>query len=109
MLRRILISIIALTVPVVYPIGMAMGVDPIHLCILLVINLQLGTITPPLGLNVYAVAGVTKLPVTAVLKSTMPFFFLMLAFMVIMIFTPDLSTWLPNVVVKPVHFGGLGG
>jgi len=103
------LAIIALTVPVVYPIGMAMGINPIHLCILLVINLQLGTITPPLGLNVYAVAGVTKQPVTAVLKATMPFFFVILVFMCALVFLPQLTTWLPTVVVKPVHFGGLGG
>jgi len=103
------LAIIALTVPVVYPIGMAMGINPIHLCILLVINLQLGTITPPLGLNVYAVAGVTKEPVTSVLKATMPFFFVILVFMCALVFLPQLTTWLPTVVVKPVHFGGLGG
>jgi len=103
------LAIIALTVPVIFPIGMALGINPIHLGILLVINCQLGTITPPLGLNVYAVSGVTKLPVASVLRATMPFFFVVLVFMIAMIFTPVLSTWLPTMVVKPVHFAGLLG
>jgi len=99
------LAIIALTVPVVFPIGMAMGVDPLHLGILLVLVCQLGTITPPLGLNVYAVAGVAKMPVYDVLKATMPFFFVVLAFLLMMVFTPGLATWLPNIVVKPIVFG----
>ena len=102
------LAIIALTVPVVFPIGMTMGVDPLHLGILLVLVCQLGTITPPLGLNVYAVAGVAKMPVYDVLKATTPFFLVILVFLVIMVFTPGLTTWLPNVVVKPVVFGGIG-
>lgn len=102
------LAIIALTVPVVYPIATALGIDSLHFAVLLVINLQLGTITPPLGLNVYAVAGVAKLPVYDVLKATTPFFFVILAFMVVMIFIPELCTWLPNIVVKQVVFGGMG-
>ena len=102
------LAIIALTVPVVFPIGMTMGVDPLHLGILLVLVCQLGTITPPLGLNVYAVAGVAKMPVYDVLKATTPFFLVILVFLIIMVFTPGLTTWLPNVVVKPIVFGGIG-
>jgi C4-dicarboxylate transporter DctM subunit len=102
------LAIIALTIPVVYPLGMALGVDPVHLCVILVINLQLGTLTPPLGLNVYAVAGAARLPVYNVFKTSIPFFIVTLIFLVVTVLVPSLSTWLPSVLVTPVEFAGLG-
>ncbi|MCK9356640.1 MAG: TRAP transporter large permease [Dehalococcoidia bacterium] len=102
------LAILALTVPVVYPLGLALGVDPIHLCVLLVLNLQIGTLTPPLGLNVYAVAGCAKLPVVDVFRTSIPFFFAILAFLIVVVLLPSLSTWLPSLVVNTVVFAGLG-
>lgn len=103
------VAIIALTVPVIFPVAQTLGVHPLHLGILLVVNCQLGTITPPLGLNLYAVSGVSKIPVYDILRATMPFFVVILLFLALMVFTPQLATWLPEVVVKPVEFVGLRG
>jgi len=103
------LAILALTVPVVYPLGLALGVDPVHLCVLLVLNLQIGTLTPPLGLNVYAVAGAARLAVYDVFKTSIPFFWVIMAFLVAAVLIPSMSTWLPSLVVQKVVFAGLEG
>jgi len=93
---------ILLTVPVVFPIGLALGVNPLHLGILLVLNCQLGTITPPVGLNLYAVSGVSGIPVSDVLRGTTPYFFGILAMLIFMVFEPKIATWLPGLLFHAV-------
>jgi C4-dicarboxylate transporter DctM subunit len=99
-------GMILLTIPVVFPIAKALGVDPLHFGVLMTINVELGTITPPVGFNLYAVSGIGKIPVDQVLRGVLPFFLTMLAFLFFMIFMPDLCTWLPGLIFKPIQFGG---
>lgn len=99
-------AMLLLTVPVIFPISVNLGIDPLHLGILLVLNCQLGTITPPMGLNLYAVSGVTHVPIYDILRAVVPFFLVIFAFLIIMVFTPGVATWLPNLVFAPVQFGG---
>ena len=99
------IAMILLTVPVVFPIAKALEIDPLHLGVLMTINIELGVITPPVGFNLYAVSGIGRIPVNTVLRGSMPFFFVMLAFLVFLIFMPGLATWLPEIVFKPIEFG----
>jgi C4-dicarboxylate transporter DctM subunit len=99
-------AMILLTVPVVFPIAQALDIDPLHLGILMTINIELGVITPPVGFNLYAVSGIGRIPVNLVLKGAAPFFFIMLAFLVFMIFMPGLTSWLPDLIFKPIQFGG---
>ena len=101
------IAMIALTVPVIFPVGMALGIDPLHLGILLVLDCQLGCITPPLGLALYAVAGVAHVSIYDVLRATIPFFVVVMAFMVVMVFTPGLTTWLPGLLIQATQFTGI--
>jgi C4-dicarboxylate transporter DctM subunit len=70
------------------------------------INVELGTITPPVGFNLYAVSGIGKIPVDQVLRGVLPFFLTMLAFLFFMIYMPGLCTWLPGLIFKPIQFGG---
>jgi C4-dicarboxylate transporter DctM subunit len=100
------IAMILLTVPVIFPIAKAMEIDPLHLGILLTVNIELGVITPPVGFNLYAVSGIGRIPVNTVLKGSAPFFFIMLAFLMFLMFMPELTTWLPDLVFKPIQFGG---
>ena len=99
-------GMILLTIPVIFPIAKALGVDPLHLGVLMTINVELGTITPPVGFNLYAVSGIGKIPVDQVLKGVVPFFLAMLAFLFFMIHMPGLCTWLPGLIFKPIQFGG---
>ena len=90
------VAMVLLTVPVVFPVAYALGIDPVHLGIMLTLNVEMGVVTPPVGLNLFAVSGTAKIPITQVLKGTIPFFLGDLAVLLLVIFFPALATWLPN-------------
>jgi C4-dicarboxylate transporter DctM subunit len=94
------VAMILLTVPVIFPIALALKVDPVHLGILLTLNIEMGVVTPPVGLNLFAVCGTSKIPLQQVVKGTIPFFVADLVVLLLIIFVPALATWLPSVLVK---------
>jgi C4-dicarboxylate transporter DctM subunit len=96
------VAMVLLTVPTVFPVAMALGIDPIHLSIMITLNVEMGVVTPPVGLNLFAVSGTSRIPLPQVLKGTIPFFLGDLAVLLLVIFFPTLSTWLPGQLVKPV-------
>jgi C4-dicarboxylate transporter, DctM subunit len=96
------VAMILLTVPVVFPIAMALKIDPIQLGILITLNAETGVVTPPVGLNLFAVSGTSKIPLQQVLLGTIPFFLGDLTVLVLVIFFPGLATWLPDMLVTNV-------
>jgi C4-dicarboxylate transporter DctM subunit len=98
-------GMIGLTVPIIFPACMAMGIDPIALCILIIVNCELGAITPPMGITLYGVSSVTKVPIETILRGVIPFFMMVILFMIFLLFFPSVSTWLPATMYQPV-FGG---
>jgi len=96
------VAMVLLTVPVVFPVAMALKIDPIQLGIIITLNVETGVVTPPVGLNLFAVSGTSKIPLTQVLKGTIPFFIGDLTVLVLCIFFPGLSTWLPDLLIKDV-------
>ena len=96
------IAMVLLTVPVVFPIAMALKIDPVHLAIIITLNVEMGVVTPPVGLNLFAVSGTSKIPIVQVVKGTIPFFLGDLSVLVLVIFFPELATWLPNLLVTDV-------
>jgi C4-dicarboxylate transporter DctM subunit len=96
------VAMVLLTVPVVFPVAMALGIDPVHLAIMVTLNVEMGVVTPPVGLNLFAVSGTSKIPIGQVLKGTIPFFIGDLVVLLLVIFFPALATWLPSVLVKSV-------
>jgi len=99
-------GMIGLTVPLVFPICLAMGINPIALGILITVNCELGAITPPVGITLLAVSGVSKIPVSRVLRGVAPFFLMVLAFLIFLVFTPGVSTWLPDIMTPEIIWGG---
>lgn len=99
------IAMVVLTVPVIFPIAMAMKIDPIHLAIMITINVEMGVVTPPVGLNLFAVSGSARIPLPQVMKGTVPFFVGDLTVLLLVIFFPALATWLPNQLVTDVFAG----
>ena len=93
------LAMILLTVPVVFPVAEALKIDPVHLGIMLTLNIEMGVVTPPVGLNLFAVCGTSKIPLPQVVKGTIPFFVADLVVLLLIIFIPDLATWLPDRVV----------
>ena len=96
------VAMVLLTVPVVFPIAMALKIDPVHLAIIVTLNVEMGVITPPVGLNLFAVSGTSKIPLMQVMKGTIPFFIGDLTVLLLVIYFPDLATWLPNLLVTDV-------
>ena len=96
------IAMVLLTMPVAFPVAYALKIDPIHLGIMLTLAVEMSVVTPPVGLNLFAVSGTAKIPVTQVLKGSIPFFLGDLAVLLLVIFFPALATWLPSVLVKSV-------
>lgn len=95
-------GMIGLTVPVVLPTMITMGVDPVALGILIVMNCELGAVTPPIGATLYGVAGVTGVPLETILKGVVPFFFIVMAMLFFLILFPGVSTWLPGKMFTPL-------
>jgi C4-dicarboxylate transporter DctM subunit len=96
------VAMVLLTVPVVFPVAMALKIDPIQLGIIITLNVETGVVTPPVGLNLFAVSGTSKIPLTQVLKGTIPFFLGDITVLILCILFPGLSTWLPNLLITDV-------
>jgi C4-dicarboxylate transporter DctM subunit len=96
------VAMVLLTVPVVFPVAMALKIDPIQLGIIITLNVETGVVTPPVGLNLFAVSGTSKIPLTQVLKGTIPFFVGDLTVLVLCMLFPGISTWLPNLLITDV-------
>jgi C4-dicarboxylate transporter DctM subunit len=76
-----------------------MGIDMTHFAVVMVINIELALLSPPIGLNLFVMSNVTGRPVSEVLRGTVPFFLIMLCLLMMVTFIPALSTWLPNLVL----------
>jgi C4-dicarboxylate transporter, DctM subunit len=96
------VAIVLLTVPVVFPVAYALKIDPVHLGIMLTLAVEMSVVTPPVGLNLFAVSGTSKIPVTEVVKGSVPFFLTDLLVLILVIFFPWLATWLPDQLIVPV-------
>ena len=91
-------AIILILAPILFPIAMQLGIDPIHLGIIMVVNMEIGLITPPVGLNLFVTSAVTGMPLTAVIRAAMPWLMLLLSFLVIITYVPAVSLGLPNML-----------
>jgi C4-dicarboxylate transporter DctM subunit len=89
-------SIILITAPIIYPAAMSLGVNPVHLGILIDVNMEVGLCHPPVGLNLYVASGISKLGVTEMTKAVMPWLLTLLVFLVIVTYWPWLSIGLPR-------------
>ena len=89
---------IMILTPIFLPIGTALGVDPVHLGIFMTANLALGMVTPPMGINLFVASGMTKIPLLKLAKATVPFLIAFLICLVLIVFIPGLSLWLPSIL-----------
>ncbi|HEX7054918.1 MAG TPA: TRAP transporter large permease [Burkholderiales bacterium] len=96
------VAMILLTVPVVFPVAYALKIDPVALGIMVVLNVEAGVVTPPVGLNLFAVSGTSRISLPEVIKGTIPFFAGDIAVLLLVIFFPGIATWLPDLLVKPI-------
>ncbi|WP_095589561.1 TRAP transporter large permease [Actibacterium ureilyticum] len=94
-------GLLVIVAPLVFPIAIELGVDPIHLGIIMVVNMEIGMITPPVGLNLFVTSGVAGMPMMRVVKAALPFLMVLFAFLILVTYVPAISTYLPNAVMGP--------
>ncbi|MBK8385328.1 MAG: TRAP transporter large permease subunit [Candidatus Accumulibacter sp.] len=89
-------SIVLIFAPILFPVAMKLGIDPVHFGILMVVNMEVGMCHPPVGLNLYVASGITKMGITELTIAVWPWLLSMLAFLVVVTYVPIISTWLPR-------------
>ena len=92
------VAILILT-PMLMPVIAKVGIDPLHFGLVMVLNLMIGLLTPPFGVVLFVMAGVSRLPFERVVRATLPFLIPLLVVLVLITFFPPLVTWLPTLVM----------
>ena len=92
-------AIILILGPLFFHIATQLGIDPIHLGIIMVVNMEIGLITPPVGLNLFVTSGITGMPLTKVVRAAMPWLGVLFLFLIVITYVPSISTFLPNLIM----------
>src|SRR5204862_258741 len=91
-------SIVLITAPILFPVAVGLGIHPVHLGILMTVNMEVGLCHPPVGLNLYVASGIARMGITELTIATWPWLITMLIFLVIVTYVPGLSLWLPRIL-----------
>ncbi|MEO8345587.1 MAG: TRAP transporter large permease subunit [Betaproteobacteria bacterium] len=91
-------SIVLIMAPILFPVAMKLGIDPVHFGIMMVVNMEVGMCHPPVGLNLYVASGITKMGITELTIAVWPWLLTMLGFLIVVTYWPGLSLWLPRVL-----------
>ncbi len=94
------IAAITILVPVLMPIALTVGIDPVHLGIIVILNLMLGLLTPPIGMVLYVLSEVSSVSFEKCVKATMPFLVPLIIVLLLITFIPEIALWLPNTVFR---------
>jgi C4-dicarboxylate transporter DctM subunit len=93
-------SIILIMAPILFPVAVKLGIDPVHFGILIIVNMEVGMCHPPVGLNLYVASGITKMGITELTVAVWPWLLTMLIFLGIVTYWPAMSLWLPHLMLK---------
>jgi C4-dicarboxylate transporter DctM subunit len=88
-----------LTIPIFIPLIKALGFDPLWFGVLFVVNMEMGLITPPMGINLFLVRNTFDVPTGALIKGILPFMGVLVFFLIIMVIFPELALWLPELMI----------
>jgi C4-dicarboxylate transporter DctM subunit len=92
-------SVVLILTPIVFPIAMEMGIDPTHLGVLMIVNMQIGLVTPPVGLNLFVTASVAKLSLEETIKASFPWLLVLLGVLILITYVPWISLVVPNLLL----------
>lgn len=92
-------SVVLILAPIIFPLAIGLGIDPVHLGIIMVVNMEIGMVTPPVGLNLFVASGVSNLSLTQVIRASLPWLVLLLAFLVLVTYVPQISLFLPELML----------
>ncbi|MGD8564035.1 MAG: TRAP transporter large permease [Desulfarculaceae bacterium] len=95
------VSIMLITLPIMFPVLMELGIDPVHFGVMMVVNMEVALITPPVGLNLFVLSGVAKCPLKETIKGAFPFVVLGLIEIVLVAYIPQLVLFIPNLLLGP--------
>jgi len=91
-------SVVLILTPIVYPIALQLGIDPVHLGIIMVLNMQMGLVTPPVGLNLFVTAGVAKMSMEDVIRASLPWLMVLLSVLIAITYIPTISLIVPQML-----------
>jgi C4-dicarboxylate transporter, DctM subunit len=91
-------SIVLITAPILFPVAVRLGIHPVHLGILMTVNMEVGLCHPPVGLNLYVASGIARMGITELTIAVWPWLLTMLIFLVLVTYVPELSLWLPRLL-----------
>ena len=91
-------GIILILAPILFPIATRLGIDPVHLGIIMVVNLEIGMVTPPVGLNLFVTAGITRMSIMRVAQAALPWTLVLLGFLIFITYVPSVTMLLPNML-----------
>lgn len=92
--------IVLIMSPIFHPIAKAVGIDPIHLGIVITMNMEMGMITPPVGLNLYVASGISKVPLYTVMRYAAPWILVMVGVLLVVTYVPQISLFIPNLLYR---------
>jgi C4-dicarboxylate transporter DctM subunit len=93
-------AILLIMAPILFPIATKLGIDPIHLGIIMVVNMEIGMITPPVGLNLFVISGITNKSMGWAISASLPWLLLLLFFLLLITFVPQISLFVPEMFDK---------
>ncbi len=91
-------GIILILAPIFFPIATQLGIDPIHLGIIMVVNMEIGMVTPPVGLNLFVTSGVTGMSLVQVTRAALPWLMVLMVFLVMITYIPQITLFLPDLM-----------
>lgn len=94
------VSIMMITLPIIYPLIVSLGFDGVWFAVLMTINMEAALLTPPVGLNLFVIQGIAKAPLADVLRGVLPFFVLLVIGLAVIALFPHLSTYLPTAIIR---------
>lgn len=95
------LAIMVLTIPIIYPMVLDMGFDPIWFGVMITLVMEMSLITPPVGINVFIISGISKdVPMYTIFRGILPFWFAILACIIILMIFPQIALFLPNTMVQ---------
>lgn len=91
-------GLLLIVTPILFPIAVKLGIDPIHLGVIMVVNMEVGMVTPPVGLNLFVLVGITDMTLVEVMKAMLPWLMILLTFLLMITYIPAISLFLPNLM-----------
>jgi C4-dicarboxylate transporter DctM subunit len=92
------IAVLLIVTPIVLPLLGPLGIDPIHFGIVLIVNMEIAFMTPPIGLNLFVLSSISRAPLSEAVRGIAPFVVLMIAFLMLITYVPELTLWLPSLI-----------